>query len=578
MRKTLFLSLLSVIVISMASCSNDELVPEVSFPEGSVDYFEESIDFDNQAGEKTISFTSNVPWTISVDETRNGSVWCTVSPTQGEAGDATIKIQVDENTSYDDRNAVLRLSYGNSTKNIFVNQKQVDALTLTSDRFEVPAEGGTINVEIKSNVDYAAVIDDDCKNWIHQTSSSSTRGLSTTSLQFQIDPTVEYDQRKGEIVIQSGDKSETVTVYQAGDGILSLTNKEFNLTSSEQDIAIEVSSNFEYEVTMPDVDWISEIQSRGISTHTINLHIAENTAYEGRTATIRLYDKNSDVSEEVIINQSQKNVIDFETREYEFDENGGTFTVDINSNVNYEVEIDANWVTVLPDTRALVKRSHSFNVLPLTENVDRKTKIKFTDSVTGTTEEIVVKQNRSIFFDFDSCELFEGDTHYLNLTNRTDQPVTFTSSDETIVTVSNEGEVKAVAKGKVTVTAATQDGKHKCVCEVVVSDITSYISGEYMGGGSVVINGIIQSGSRLNWRFVNNSSKSVVLKSLQLIGGDGSESNLMDVNVPVNAFSSVAYTTTIGLFGMHDPVTCRFRFEYNGKEYFVDAVSIFKLD
>ena len=254
----------------MASCSNDELVPEVSFPEGSVDYFEESIDFDNQAGEKTISFTSNVPWTISVDETRNGSVWCTVSPTQGEAGDATIKIQVDENMSYDDRNAVLRLSYGNSTKNIFVNQKQVDALTLTSDRFEVPAEGGTINVEIKSNVDYAAVIDDDCKNWIHQTSSSSTRGLSTTSLQFQIDPTVEYDQRKGEIVIQSGDKSETVTVYQAGDGILSLTNKEFNLTSSEQDIAIEVSSNFEYEVTMPDVDWISEIQSRGISTHTIN--------------------------------------------------------------------------------------------------------------------------------------------------------------------------------------------------------------------------------------------------------------------------------------------------------------------
>ena len=72
------------------------------------------------------------------------------------------------------------------------------------------------------------------------------------------------DQRKGEIVIQSGDKSETVTVYQAGDGILSLTNKEFNLTSSEQDIAIEVSSNFEYEVTMPDVDWISEIQRRGI--------------------------------------------------------------------------------------------------------------------------------------------------------------------------------------------------------------------------------------------------------------------------------------------------------------------------
>ena len=44
-----------------------------------------------------------------------------------------------------------------------------------------------MNVEIKSNVDYTAIISDDCKNWIHQISTSSTRGLSTTSLQFQIE-------------------------------------------------------------------------------------------------------------------------------------------------------------------------------------------------------------------------------------------------------------------------------------------------------------------------------------------------------------------------------------------------------
>ena len=340
-------------------------------------------------------------------------------------------------------------------------------------------------------MDYTAIISDDCKNWIHQISTSSTRGLSTTSLQFQIDPTVEYDQRKGEIIIKSGDKSENVTIYQAGDGILSLTNKEFNLTSSEQDIAIEVSSNFEYEVTMPDVDWISEIQSRGISTHTINLHIAENTAYEDRTATIRLHDKNSDVSEEVIINQSQKNVIEFETREYEFDENGGTFTIDINSNVNYEIGIEEDWVSVLSDTRALVKRSHSFKVLPLTENFDRKTKIKFSDSVTGITEEIVVKQNRSIFFDSDNYELFEGDTRYLNLTNRTDQSVTFASSDETVVIIGNNGQLEAVSKGRATITATTQDGKHKCICEVLVNDITFYMQGESLGGSVVVINGLM---------------------------------------------------------------------------------------
>ena len=64
----------------------------------------------------------------------------------------------------------------------------------------------------------------------------------------------------------------------------------------------------------------------------------------------------------------------------------------------------------------------------------------------------------------------------------------------------------------------------------------------------------------------------MVLKSLQLIGGNGYEGNLMDVNVEVNAHSSVAYATTVGLLGIVSPVTCRFWFEYNGEEYFVDAV------
>lgn len=569
--KKFYLLMLSAIIISMASCSNDdEVIPEVTFPQGSVDYFEESIDFDNLANEKTVSFTSNVPWTISVDETRNGSVWCTVSPTQGDAGTANVTIRVEENTTYDDRNAVLRLSYGDSSKNIFVNQKQLDAITLTADRFEVPAEGGTIEVEVKANVDYTSIINDDCKDWIHQ--SSSSRGLSTTSLKFQIDPTEEYEQRKGEIMIKSGDISETVTVYQTGGGILSLTEKEFNLNSTEQELAIEVSSNFEYEVEMPNVDWITEVQSRGISTHTLYLHIAENTLYDNRSATLRLYDKNSDISENVVINQSQKGAILFEPQEYEFDENGGSFTINVNSNVNYEVEIPVDWITESPNARALTERNHTFNILPLTQNYDREAKIKFSDSATGTTEEIIISQNRSIFFYETTCELVAGSTKQLNFTNRTDQSVAFSSSNTSVATVDNKGKIEAISKGRATITATTQDGKHKCICEVTVSDITDYMVARSIGGSVVNINGVIRYGSVLRWSFANNSNENVILKTLQLIGGDGQEGNLMDVNDNVNAGASVAYSTTIGLLGIKAPVTCRFRFECNGKEYFVDAV------
>ena len=46
----------------------------------------------------------------------------------------------------------------------------------------------------------------------------------------------------------------------------------------------------------------------------------------------------------------------------------------------------------------------------------------------------------------------------------------------------------------------------------------------------------------------------------------------MDVNVMVAGGESVSYSTTVGLLGIHAPVTCRFRYEFNGKEYSVDAV------
>ena len=94
------------------------------------------------------------------------------------------------------------------------------------------------------------------------------------------------------------------------------------------------------------------------------------------------------------------------------------------------------------------------------------------------------------------------------------------------------------------------------------------------GGGSIVmINDLIQYGSKLGWFFVNNSPETVKLKSLQLVDGvNGNESNIMSVDANVAAGESVGYTTSVGLLGIHTPVTCRFRYEYNGKEYMTTAV------
>ncbi len=50
-----------------------------------------------------------------------------------------------------------------------------------------------------------------------------------------------------------------------------------------------------------------------------------------------------------------------------------------------------------------------------------------------------------------------------------DKTVTWTSSDETVVTVSNAGRVKGIAAGTATVTATTNDGGYSASCEVTVT-------------------------------------------------------------------------------------------------------------
>ena len=602
-------------------------------------------------------------WTASV----SGSTWLSVTPTSGEAGTNTLTVKAEENTTYDDRNAVITLTAGDSIRRVFVNQKQLDALTLTSDRFEVPVEGGEVKIEVKSNINFEAVIPTEYQSWIHK--PATTRGLTTSTLVYKIDKSEEYDKREGKIIIKGNGKEETVSIYQTGEGILTLTQNEFNINSTEQEIDIEISSNFDYTVDMPDVDWISEItaqtrgisthtlrlaisenqdydgrsakikiydknsdlseevtinqaeggaililtqheyelsssaqeidieissnfdytvdmpdvdwikeataKTRGISTHTLKLAISENKGYDSRSAKIKIYDKNSDASEEVTINQNQKDALIIDKKEYSYDEKGGSIEVDVNSNIKYSISVDCDWITEkqTATTRGLEKTTHTFIISEMTGNSERVGNITFSNEETGISENVVVTQTRALYFESDAIDIMEDGEQTISLVNNTDQTVMWSSSDESVATVDNTGKAKGISKGSATITATTADGKHTCTCSVTVKDITDFIKASNLGGSISSINGLIQYGSKLNWSFINYSSETVHLKTMQLIDGQtGNEGNQMSVDTDVAAGSGVSYTTTIGLLGIHAPVTCRFRFDYKEKEYYVDAV------
>lgn len=102
--------------------------------------------------------------------------------------------------------------------------------------------------------------------------------------------------------------------------------------------------------------------------------------------------------------------------------------------------------------------------------------------------------------------------------------------------------------------------------------VTDKISARFTGGAYSMINNTIQSGSQLNWQFINNSTESVVLTGIQLINGaTGSVgNNMLSENVTITAGETKGYTTTIGLGGIQKP-SIRFTYRYNNANYTAEA-------
>ncbi|WP_300887214.1 BACON domain-containing protein, partial [uncultured Phocaeicola sp.] len=302
---SLFILLLSVV----CSCKDDnnELTPPESSPEITIPSSENlSPVLLQEGGTVSLSFTTTADWTASLVNTRAES-WITVTPSSGSKGKNEITITATTNETYDERNATVVLKCGTVSKNIVVTQKQKDALTVTSSKYEVDSKGGNISVEVKANINFEVEVRAD---WIKQ-QTEKTRALTTSNLNFTIEPNETGDKREGEIIIKSGELSETVKVYQGFGDFITLTKKDFTIPEEGGNVDIEIKSTLGYEVKMlSDVDWITEIQSRAVSTHTHHYTISPNDTYDSRETKIVFYNpEDESVADTVTIRQLQKDAI-----------------------------------------------------------------------------------------------------------------------------------------------------------------------------------------------------------------------------------------------------------------------------
>lgn len=304
MRVKLFVILLAG-SLCLTACQPDlHFLPE-SFQSSSAEMTGDetgvSVVFSANAGIATMTFASNQEWTaLFVNE--RAKEWCSIPFESGQRGSYTLKISVAPNDDYEERSASIILSCKDLQRTVVVTQKQRDALLLSPGRVEMPQAGGRFTIEVKANVDYQMTIPN--YSWLH---GVDTKGLVTTTRTIAVDPNPDVEPRQGYVTVSSSLGSEEVVVYQAGeDPAIVLSTKEVDMPAAGGSFDVQLTSNLDVEiVSLPDgCDWVEEIQTKTLSTHTYYFAVAPNDGRAVRAMSLVFRNARYGLSDTVHVRQA----------------------------------------------------------------------------------------------------------------------------------------------------------------------------------------------------------------------------------------------------------------------------------
>lgn len=194
----------------------------------------------DEGGSFDIDVQHNLVYDVVIETDADG--WLSQDVTKSYLETDKLSFTVSANETYDARCARIAVKDRNSELVEYVNvtQKQHDALSMTPSRINLTREGGTFEIEMKANVDVSLEISESSRSWITQV--PATKGLVSSVLTFFVTRNDEPLQRHGEIILKSGDLTEKIVVYQAGERVLLLDESDFVVSSKGQNVVVHVTS------------------------------------------------------------------------------------------------------------------------------------------------------------------------------------------------------------------------------------------------------------------------------------------------------------------------------------------------
>ena len=262
----------------------------------------------------------------------------------------TLTFRVAANESTEQRSGTITVKSGDleETVNVYQAGKAEEPVLLLSDEvLNVGAEGGTVDVQVQSNVAYTYRAEAEY-DWIAEPAS---RAVSTHTIHLEVQPNETYDSREARFIFtdETATLTDTLVVRQAAAGGLIVSASRVDLAAEDTGFSLELQTNVDYTVSI-DADWLEQVTSRGLKTETLTFSCGQNYSTASREAVIRL---DSEIGEQEVKVVQAGRIEDVGDHDFmnvappslSLASDAASFTISVSTNVDYQVASNVDWIT-----------------------------------------------------------------------------------------------------------------------------------------------------------------------------------------------------------------------------------------
>ena len=207
----------------------------------------------------------------------------------------------------------------------------------------IEQEGGEVLIDFDANVEWTAEFKDaSAADWCSLSPKSGAAGANKVKVVAIENATNEN--REVVVVIKAQTAQAEATVTQLQKDALVAGAASYDVPAEAGELKVKLGRNVDFEVKT-DADWLTYVPTKAYVESELVFNVAANTALEARTAKITI--TAGTLKQEVTVNQAAfVPTFEMDATELWLAVEGGTAELNITANFEYELSVDADWLTV----------------------------------------------------------------------------------------------------------------------------------------------------------------------------------------------------------------------------------------